>query len=47
MNEGVNDRNTSASPQKERVGAQGPNVCDIDVNTDTISTADNGTSLHL
>ena len=28
------------SPHKESVGAQGPNVRDIDVNTDTISTAD-------
>ena len=46
-NEGADDRNTSASPQKEIVGVQGRNMCNIDVNTDTISTADNGTSFHL
>ena len=42
----VNDRSTSAHQRKESVGAKGPNVSDIDVNTDTILTADKVSSFH-
>ena len=46
-NVGVDDGSTSASPRKESVGAEGPSVCDIGVNTDSIPIVDKGTSVHL
>ena len=43
MNVDVVDGSISASPLKERVGAQGPKVCDIGVNTEAIPIVDKGT----